>query len=75
MKCEPLLTVSELATVLRVSRITIWRWMKAGGIRPSIRYGRVSRFRLSDIEKVIGTGESLSIKRELIPASNPVTTN
>ncbi len=37
-----LLTVQEVATYLRVSRVTVWRWCQQGVI-PAYRVGRVWR--------------------------------
>lgn len=42
------LTVREVATYLRVSRVTVWRWCQQGTI-PALRVGRTWRIRRSDM--------------------------
>ncbi|MHB8516692.1 MAG: helix-turn-helix domain-containing protein [Dehalococcoidia bacterium] len=46
-----LLTVSEVAQRLRVSRTTVWRWVHAGRLR-ALRVGRGIRVREEDVERV-----------------------
>ena len=46
-------TIAEAATVLRVSRVTIWRWLKAGRLT-AVRLGdRVTRIRREDLEQAM----------------------
>lgn len=43
-----MLTVVEVATYLRISRVTVWRWCKQG-IIPAIRVGRGWRIHRDDL--------------------------
>ncbi|MFQ5613529.1 MAG: helix-turn-helix domain-containing protein [Anaerolineae bacterium] len=43
-----LLTVSEVAAYLRVSRVTVWRWCQRGVI-PAFQIGRTWRIRRADL--------------------------
>lgn len=43
------LTVGEVATYLRVSETTVWRWCSNGRL-PAFRIGRSWRVRRSDLE-------------------------
>ena len=43
-----MLTVVEVATYLRISRVTVWRWCKQGLI-PAIRVGRGWRIHRDDL--------------------------
>ncbi len=43
-----LLTVQEVATYLRVSRVTVWRWCNRGVI-PAFQVGRNWRIRRVDL--------------------------
>jgi excisionase family DNA binding protein len=45
---DELLTVREVATYLRVKRVTVWRWCKQGTI-PAFQVGRSWRIRKSDL--------------------------
>lgn len=45
---DSLLTAEEVAKILRVKPQTIYEWAKRG-ILPSIRLGRLTRFRKSDM--------------------------
>jgi excisionase family DNA binding protein len=49
---DQLLTVKEVAERLRVSRMTISRWIKDGSLR-SVRVGHGVRFRPADVEQFI----------------------
>ncbi|HNP72345.1 MAG TPA: helix-turn-helix domain-containing protein [Kouleothrix sp.] len=50
MKSLPeVLTVGEVATYLRVSETTVWRWCSNGRL-PAFRIGRSWRVRRSDLE-------------------------
>lgn len=44
------LTVAEVAEMLRVSRMTVYRWVHAGDM-PAVRFGRSFRVPASAIEK------------------------
>ena len=46
------LTVTEVATYLRVSETTVWRWCTTGKL-PAFRIGRGWRIRKSDLEHYI----------------------
>lgn len=46
-ECE-LLTVMEVATYFRVSRVTVWRWCQQG-IIPAFRIGRTWRIPRDDL--------------------------
>ncbi len=46
---EPLLTVGEVATMMRVSNMTVYRLIKSGQLA-AIRVGKNYRLRRSDIE-------------------------
>jgi PTS system nitrogen regulatory IIA component len=43
-----MLTVQEVATYLRVSRVTVWRWCQRG-IIPAYRVGHIWRIRQMDL--------------------------
>ena len=47
---DALLTIRELAGLLRVSQKTVRRWMTAEGL-PSIRVGRLVRFEPGDVSR------------------------
>jgi excisionase family DNA binding protein len=46
---EPLLTVGEVANIMRVSNMTVYRLIKAGQLA-AIRVGKNYRFRPSEVE-------------------------
>ena len=48
---SPLLTPDEVASKYRISKVTLWRWAKAGLLKP-VKMGRKSFYRQSDIERV-----------------------
>jgi excisionase family DNA binding protein len=50
---EPLLTVGEVAGLMRVSNMTVYRLIKAGDL-PAIRVGKNFRIRRSDVESYLG---------------------
>jgi excisionase family DNA binding protein len=52
---DPLFTVSEVADVLRVSNMTIYRLIKAGEIS-ALRVGKNYRIRERDLEDYLATG-------------------
>ena len=49
---EPLLTVGEVAQLMRVSNMTVYRLIKAGQLS-AIRVGKNYRIRRSDIERYL----------------------
>ena len=49
---DPLLTVSEVATLMRVSNMTVYRMIKAGQLA-AIRVGKNYRIRRSDVERYL----------------------
>lgn len=51
----PLLTVAEVAQVLRVSNMTVYRLIKAGEL-PALRVGKNYRIRERDLEAYLSTG-------------------
>lgn len=63
------LTVNEVATLLRVSDLTVRRWIWSGKL-PATRVGRLLRIRQSDVDQLIlnGRGES-SAQQALRPGS------
>lgn len=51
----PLLTVAEVADVLRVSNMTVYRLIKAGQL-PAIRVGKNYRIREDDLNRFLEQG-------------------
>jgi excisionase family DNA binding protein len=51
----PLLTVAEVAGVLRVSNMTVYRLIKAGDM-PALRVGKNYRIRERDLEVFLASG-------------------
>lgn len=51
----PLLTVAEVAEVLRVSNMTVYRLIKAGEL-PALRVGKNYRIRESELEAYLAAG-------------------
>jgi excisionase family DNA binding protein len=51
----PLLTVAEVADVLRVSNMTVYRLIKGGEI-PALRVGKNYRIRQHDLEAYLASG-------------------
>ncbi len=49
---SPLVTAEEVATLLKVSPKSIYRWAKEG-ILPAFREGRLVRFLESDVETFV----------------------
>lgn len=49
---EPLLTVGEVATLMRVSNMTVYRLIK-GGQLAAIRVGKNYRLRRGDVERYL----------------------
>lgn len=51
----PLLTVGEVAGVLRVSNMTVYRLIKAGEL-PALRIGKNYRIRQGDLDAYLSSG-------------------
>ena len=51
----PLLTVAEVADVLRVSNMTVYRLIKAGQL-PALRVGKNYRIRSNDLDEFLVNG-------------------
>ena len=51
----PLLTVAEVASVLRVSNMTVYRLIKAGDL-PALRVGKNYRIREADLATFLAEG-------------------
>jgi excisionase family DNA binding protein len=49
---DPLLTVGEVATLMRVSNMTVYRMIKSGQLG-AIRVGKNYRIRRSDVERYL----------------------
>lgn len=49
---EPLLTVGEVAGIMRVSNMTVYRLIKAGQLS-AIRVGKNYRIRRSDVDRYL----------------------
>lgn len=60
---EPLLTVGEVATLMRVSNMTVYRLIKAGHLA-AIRVGKNYRLRRSDVESYLSQ-RSVNVGGEL----------
>ena len=68
-----LLTSQEVATYLRVSRVTVWRWCKRGVI-PAFQVGRnwrIRRVNLLNLEEHPGGGDGRIDGDDPIPTSSP----
>ena len=52
---DHLLTVSEVAAVLRVSNMTVYRLIQAGDLK-AVRVGRSYRLRQGDVDSYLGRG-------------------
>lgn len=60
---EPLLTVGEVATLMRVSNMTVYRLIKAGQLS-AIRVGKNYRIRRSDVDRYL-TERSVNVRRDV----------
>ena len=58
---EPLLTVGEVATLMRVSNMTVYRLIKAGQLA-AIRVGKNYRIRRTDVDRYL-TERSVQVER------------
>jgi excisionase family DNA binding protein len=52
---DPLLTVAEVAEILRLNQQTIRNWIDAGSL-PAVRLGRRVRIKRSDLDRVLAAG-------------------
>ena len=59
---EPLLTVGEVANLMRVSNMTVYRLIKAGQLA-AIRVGKNYRIRRTDVDRYL-TDRSVNISEE-----------
>ena len=59
---DRLLTVSEVASVMRVSNMTVYRLIKAGELA-ALRVGKNYRIRASDIDRYL-SGRAVQIRTE-----------
>ena len=57
-----LLTIDEVAKLLKVSKMTLWRWSKSGRLK-KIDIGGVPRYRRSDIENLLNNNDNVSNSR------------
>lgn len=55
---EALITETEAAAMLRVARITLARWRRAGRAPRSIRLGRNVRYKRRDVEAFVAAGRA-----------------
>ena len=60
---DPLLTVGEVATLMRVSNMTVYRMIKSGQLA-AIRVGKNYRIRRSDVERYL-TDRAVRIDEDL----------
>lgn len=57
-----LLTIDEVVALLKVSKMTLWRWSKSGRLK-KIDIGGVPRYRRSDIENLLNNNDNVSNSR------------
>ncbi|WP_116473821.1 helix-turn-helix transcriptional regulator [Zobellella maritima] len=50
---DRLLNVKQVQALVPASRVSIWRWEKAGTFPKSVKLGSATRWRESDIQKWI----------------------
>lgn len=53
-KADVLITLDEASKLLHVSKMTLYRWDKAGVLK-KVEIGGKRRYRKSDIERLVGT--------------------
>jgi PAS domain S-box-containing protein/excisionase family DNA binding protein len=59
--------ISQAAALLGVSRMSIWRWIRAGRL-PVLRLGhRISRIRREDLEQFLAGGEAAASRLRVVP--------
>ena len=54
-----LLTIDEVVALLKVSKMTLWRWSKSGRLK-KVDIGGVPRYRRSDIENLLNNNVNAS---------------
>ena len=54
-----LLTIDEVVALLKVSKMTLWRWSKSGRLK-KVDIGGVPRYRRSDIEILLNNNDNAS---------------
>ena len=59
---EPLLTVGEVASLMRVSNMTVYRLIKAGQLA-AIRVGKNYRIRRGDVDRYL-TDRAVNVREE-----------
>jgi len=64
---EHIFTLSEVRTMLHVSRATLWRWTAENGLKV-VRVGNVTRIRESDLLAFLKRHESAGERAEPSPA-------
>jgi prophage regulatory protein len=71
-RSESILTVEDVASMLRVAKRTVWRLVSTGKIPQPIRYGRNVRWRSADIDLwlELGCPEQARSQLEEIEPSN-----
>jgi len=52
---DDILTIKEVATYLKLSRTTVWRWCNNGMLN-AFKVGRGWRIHRSELEKIVGKG-------------------
>ena len=57
-----LLTIDEVVALLKVSKMTLWRWSKSGRLK-KVDIGGVPRYRRSDIENLLNNNDNVSNSR------------
>jgi excisionase family DNA binding protein len=57
---EPLLTVGEVATMMRVSNMTVYRLIKSGAM-PAVRVGKSYRIRQRDLDAYLDASRTGAI--------------
>lgn len=57
-----LLTIDEVVALLKVSKMTFWRWSKSGRLK-KVDIGGVPRYRRSDIENLLNNNDNVSNSR------------
>ncbi|OGL36461.1 hypothetical protein A3E49_00610 [Candidatus Saccharibacteria bacterium RIFCSPHIGHO2_12_FULL_49_19] len=59
---DKLLTLTEVAQILRVTKLTVWRYTDSG-LLPAYKIGRDLRIKQSDLELFIGSRRKQIKKR------------
>ncbi|MDE2507821.1 MAG: helix-turn-helix domain-containing protein [Planctomycetota bacterium] len=56
LEIKTLLNADEVAAMLNISERTLWRLLSAGKVPKPVRFGRSTRWRLSDVREWIEEG-------------------